>query len=61
MKGRKELIQALAEYGQAIKRDGWAAGEPIIERHERKIPEFRRWAHALGIMLRVKELLADLA
>ncbi len=61
MKGRKELIQALAEYGQTIRKNGWAAGEPVIERHERKIPEFRRWAHALGIMLRAEELLAGLA
>lgn len=60
MKGRKELVQALAEYGQVIQRDSWAAGEPVIERYERKIPEFRRWAYALGIMLRAKELLADL-
>lgn len=59
MKGREKLIQALAEYGQTIRKDGWTAGEPIIERHERKIPEFRRWAYALGIVLRVEELLAD--
>lgn len=61
MKGRKELVQALAEYGRAIKKDGWKAGEPIIDRHERKILEFRRWAYALGIMLRAEELLAGLA
>lgn len=61
MKGREELVQALTEYGQAIRKDGWAAGEPIIEQHERKIPEFRRWAYALGIMLRAEELLAGLA
>ena len=61
MEGRKELVEALAEYGWTIQRDGWRAGEPVIERYERKIPEFRRWAHALGIMLRTKELLAGLA
>lgn len=59
MKDRNELIQALTEYGQAIQRDGWKAGESIIERHERKIPEFRRWAYALGIVLRAEELLSE--
>jgi hypothetical protein len=58
---KDELIRALTEYGKIIKRDGWKAGEPIIDRCERTIPDFRRWAHALSIMLRAKELLAGLA
>ncbi len=51
------LVPALTAYGRIIKAHGWAAGEPFIERTARRIPEFRRWAHALGIMLRAEELL----
>jgi hypothetical protein len=58
---KDELIRALTEYGRAIKRGGWRAGEPLISQYERTIPDFRRWARALGIMLRAEELLASLA
>ena len=58
MKDRATLIQALKEYGHAIQRDGWRAGESIIVRYELVVPDFRRWAYALGIMLRAEELLA---
>lgn len=58
---KDELVRALTEYGRIIKRDGWKAGEPIIDRYEHTIPDFRRWAYALGIMLRAEELLAALA
>lgn len=61
MADRIELVQALAEYGKTIRRDGWRSGEPIIDRYERTIPDFRRWAYALGIALRAEELLAGLA
>lgn len=61
MTNRPELIRALTEYGRTIQRNGWRAGEPLIDRYEKMIPDFRRWAHALGIMLRAKELLAGLA
>lgn len=54
-------IEALAQYGRIITQQGWAAGEPFIERQERLHPgcNFRRWAHALGIMLRAKEILDE--
>ena len=58
---REELVQALAEYGRTIREGGWKAGEPVIARHERMLPDFRRWANALGIMLRAEEILAGLA
>lgn len=61
MDDREELIRALAEYGRTIQGDGWKAGEPVIDRYANVIPEFRRWAHALGIALRAEELLAGLA
>lgn len=51
------LKEALVHYGRTIRREGWMAGEPLIEEYERTIPEFRKWAHALGIMLRAEELL----
>lgn len=61
MEDREKLTQALKEYGRVIRRDGWRAGEPIIARYERSVPDFRRWAHALGIVLRAEEILAGLA
>lgn len=61
MDDREKRIQALAEYGRTIRKDGWMAGEAIIEKYELEITEFRRWAYALGIVLRAEELLAGLA
>ena len=61
MTDREELILAVSEYGKAIQENGWMAGEATIERYERRIPDFRKWAYALGIMLRAEELLAGLA
>ena len=54
-----EMGSALIEYGKTIKRDGWKAGEPLIEQGEKRWPEFRKWATALGILLRAKEILAS--
>lgn len=48
---------ALVEYGRTILSSGCKAGETIIERYEKKFPDFRKRAHALGIMLRARELL----
>jgi hypothetical protein len=50
-------VKALAEYGRIIKAHGWQAGEEFVTRKEQEIPEFRRWANALAIMLRTRELL----
>lgn len=61
MVDRKELLEVLVEYGKTIRKDGWKAGERLIERYELGIPDFRRWAYALGIVLRTKEILAGLA
>lgn len=47
----------LAVYGLTILRDGWRAGEAVVRRGERRWRGFRKWACALGVMLRAKELL----
>ena len=52
-----EMDRALIEYGRTIKAQGWEAGEPLILQGAQQWPEFRQWAHALGIMLRAKEIL----
>lgn len=49
--------QALKEYGRIIKASGWRAGEPFIEKNERKFKDFRKWARALAVILRTIELL----
>lgn len=53
------LVEALAEYGRAIQQDGWKAGEPLIQKHARRFVDFKKWAYALGIMLRAEELLDE--
>ncbi len=53
------LIKALRHYGKTIKTHGWRVGEPLIKKYSRKFPEFKRWAYALGIMLRADELLDE--
>jgi hypothetical protein len=53
------MLDALVEYGCTIKAQGWEAGEPLIEAGEARFKDFRRWAYALGIVLRTEELLAD--
>ena len=55
----EEMREALAEYGATIKCSGWKAGDALIEAGEKKWPEFRRWAYALGIVLRANEILED--
>lgn len=56
---RKALIEALTVYGEAVRRDGWDAGEAVILAFEPKLEEFRRWAWALAILLRCREILED--
>jgi hypothetical protein len=53
------MIDALANYGKAIKRHGWKAGEPLIEKYGKRFPGFREWAYALGIMVRAREILGE--
>lgn len=52
-----QMKRALFQYGAAIKCCGWDAGEPLIRAGEKRFRDFRRWAYALGILLRAKELL----
>lgn len=56
---KKALTQALTRYGRTIKRNGWQAGEPIIEKESKRFRDFRKWAMALGIMLRAQEILEN--
>ncbi len=51
--------KALAEYGTRIKAKGSKAGEAIIRKYEKKFPDFRKWAYAVGIMLRSDELIRE--
>lgn len=52
----EEVKGRLATYGQTVVEKGWKAGEPLINEGEKLFPEFRKWATAVGIMLRVQEL-----
>lgn len=53
----QEMKMDLARYGRIIRQDGWQIGEAMILEAEKRWPDFRRWAYALGIMLRAKEIL----
>lgn len=55
----KGMKQALACYGRTIKKSGWQAGEPLIEKESRRFKDFRKWATALGIILRAQEILEN--
>lgn len=56
----KALKATLKEYGRTIKREGWKAGESLIKDGVKKFgPKFKKWAYALGIMLRAIELLSN--
>lgn len=48
--------QALVEYGRRIVHDGWTAGERVIRKNASKFKDFEKWARALGIMLRAREI-----
>lgn len=50
---------ALVEYGRVIKKSGWKAGEPLIKKYEKLHPDFKKWAHAIGIFLRAEELVDE--
>lgn len=52
-----DLKQALTEYILTVKACGWEAGEELIAVHEEAVPDFRRWAYALAIVVRVNEIL----
>lgn len=53
----EEMKDELARYGRAIRQHGWQIGEPMILDAEKRWPDFRRWAYALGIILRTEEIL----
>lgn len=53
------MKKALVEYGRTIRERGWKEGEPLIDALEKQFPDFRRWATALAIMLRTRELLGE--
>lgn len=51
------MKQTLVEYAVTIQDHGWEAGEEFITVQEREIRDFRRWAYALAIVLRAREIL----
>jgi hypothetical protein len=56
----EDLKQVLTEYALTIRTCGWEAGEEFIAVYEEEYPDFRRWAYALAIVLRIRELLAQI-
>lgn len=55
----ESLKAALRAYARTILQDGWDAGEQVIKQHELAFKDFRRWAYALGILLRAREILDE--
>lgn len=55
----ERMRAALVEYGRTIKDNGWKAGEPVIEKYSARFSDFKKWARALAMMLRTKELLDE--
>jgi hypothetical protein len=53
----EEMKRELIEYGRRIQIEGWQIMEPMIWKAEKRWPDFRRWAYALGIVLRAEEIL----
>jgi hypothetical protein len=53
----EDLKQALVEYILTVRFLGWDAGEDFIAIHEEAFLDFRRWAYAVAIMIRVDEIL----
>ena len=53
----QKMKDELSRYGRIIRNDGWKIGEPLILEAEKQWPDFRRWAYALGIVLRAQEIL----
>lgn len=53
----KEMKRELVKYGKVILARGWNAGEAVIQESESRFFEFRKWAYALGVMLRAWEIL----
>lgn len=58
MKRDAAFMEALTTYAMKIKKDGFAAGEDLIQRYEKRWTDFRPFAYAAGTMLRAEELLA---
>ena len=55
----KLMKKALVKYGRTIREHGWKEGEALVDAGEKKFKDFRKWAKALGIVLRAKELIAE--
>ncbi len=53
----EKMKRELVKYGKMILADGWGAGEAVIQGSESRFSEFRKWAYALGVMLRAREIL----
>lgn len=53
------MKEALTEYGRKTRDEGWEAGEPLVEKYSLRFKDFGKWARALAIMLRARELLEE--
>jgi len=53
----EDLKRALTEYILTVRTCGWEAGEEFILVHEEGFQDFRRWAYALAIVVRAREIL----
>lgn len=51
---------ALKNYAKTIKNEGWKAGESLIKKGIKEFgADFKKWAYAIGVALRAKELLDE--
>jgi|KBSSwiStaDraftv2_1062776.scaffolds.fasta_scaffold07587_11 hypothetical protein len=53
----EDLKQALVEYILTVRFLGWETGENFIAVQEEVYTDFRRWAYATAIMIRIDEIL----
>ena len=47
------IRSALAEYAKAVLRYGWRGAEPVVEKYQKSIPNFSRWALALCLAIKL--------
>jgi hypothetical protein len=47
-----EMKAAIQEYGTTLRKQGFKAAELVIQKYEGQFKDFRKWAYALGQMIR---------
>lgn len=53
----EDLKQALVEYILTVRFLGWESGENFIAVQEEEYTDFRRWAYATAILIRINEIM----